>query len=109
MSDSNLHQNTSEDQGVPSGAPATTGTAPAPENVPGEGEHKSKTFTRRSVLAMAGCGVAGLVVGGVLASWGVTSKSIASGRIEIRTTPTKMIVTDRARCSGCLLYTSRCV
>ena len=57
MSDSNLHQNTSEDQGVPSGAPATTGTAPAPENVPGEGEHKSKTFTRRSVLAMAGCGV----------------------------------------------------
>ena len=67
MSDSNLHQNTSEDQGVPSGAPATTGTAPAPENVPGEGEHKSKTFTRRSVLAMAGCGVAGLVVGGVLA------------------------------------------
>ena len=101
MSDSNLHQNTSEDQGVPSGAPATTGTAPAPENVPGEGEHKSKTFTRRSVLAMAGCGVAGLVVGGVLASWGVTSKSIASGRIEIRTTPTKMIVTDRARCSGC--------
>ena len=50
---------------------------------------------------MAGCGVAGLVVGGVLASWGVTSASIASGRIEIRTTPTKMIVTDRARCSGC--------
>ena len=26
---------------------------------------------------------------------------IASGRIELRTTPTKMIVTDRARCSGC--------
>lgn len=60
-----------------------------------------KTFTRRSVLAMAGCGVAGLVVGGVLASWGVTERSIASGRIDIRTTPTKMIVTDRARCSGC--------
>ena len=60
-----------------------------------------KTFTRRSVLAMAGCCVAGLVVGGVLASWGVTERSIASGRIDIRTTPTKMIVTDRARCSGC--------
>ncbi len=60
-----------------------------------------KTITRRDVLAMAGCGVAGLVVGGVLASWGVTSQSIASGRIELRTTPTKMIVTDRARCSGC--------
>ena len=53
------------------------------------------------VLAMAGCGVAGLVVGGALASWGVTQESIASGRIELRTTPTKMIVTDRARCSGC--------
>lgn len=62
---------------------------------------KSKSFTRRSVLAMAGCGVAGLVVGGVLASWGVTEESIASGRISIKTTPTKMIVTDRARCSGC--------
>ena len=100
MSDSNLHQNTSENQDVQESAPATTGTTGA-EGVTGEGEHKSKTFTRRSVLAMAGCGVAGLVVGGVLASWGVTSKSIASGRIEIRTTPTKMIVTDRARCSGC--------
>ena len=60
-----------------------------------------KNITRRDVLAMAGCGVAGLVVGGVLASWGVTQDSIASGRIELRTTPTKMIVTDRARCSGC--------
>ena len=60
-----------------------------------------KTVTRRQVLAMAGCGVAGLVVGGVLASWGVTERSIASGRIDIRTTPTKLIVTDRARCSGC--------
>lgn len=37
----------------------------------------------------------------MLASWGVTTASIASGRIELRTTPTKMIVTDRARCSGC--------
>lgn len=55
-----------------------------------------KTVTRRQVLAMAGCGVAGLVVGGVLASWGVTERSIASGRIDIRTTPTKLIVTDRA-------------
>ena len=68
----------------------------------GEQEPKKKhTITRRQVLAMAGCGVAGLIVGGVLASWGVTERSIASGRIDIRTTPTKMIVTDRARCSGC--------
>ena len=65
------------------------------------GSKPKKTVTRRQVLAMAGCGVAGLVVGGVLASWGVTERSIASGRIDIRTTPTKMIVTDRARCSGC--------
>lgn len=98
MSDSNLNQNTSEDRGARANGPeaAPTAAAPAPE-----GDPKQKTFTRRTVLAMAGCGVAGLVVGGVLASWGVTSRSIASGRIEIRTTPTKMIVTDRARCSGC--------
>lgn len=63
--------------------------------------NSKRAFTRRDVLAMAGCGVAGLVAGGVLSSWGVASASIASGRIEIRTTPTKMIVTDRARCSGC--------
>ena len=74
-----------------------------PSKVSSEGSASSsgKAFTRRSVLAMAGCGVAGLVAGGVLASWGVTQKSIASGRIELSTTPTKMIVTDRARCSGC--------
>ncbi len=60
-----------------------------------------RSFKRRDVLAMAGCGVGGLVVGGFLASWGVTEKAIASGRIEIDTTPTKMIVTDRSRCSGC--------
>ncbi len=64
-------------------------------------DKKQPFFTRRTVLAMTGCGVAGLVVGGVLASWGVTTQSIASGRIELRTTPAKMIVTDRARCSGC--------
>lgn len=98
MSDSNLNQNTSEDRDARANGPeaAPSAAAPAPE-----GEPKQKFFTRRTVLAMAGCGVAGLAVGGVLASWGVTSKSIASGRIEIRTTPTKMIVTDRARCSGC--------
>lgn len=78
-------------------------TARTPVSSPDAGENagKRRTITRRDVLAMAGCGVAGLVVGGVLASWGVTSRSIASGRIDIRTTPTKMIVTDRARCSGC--------
>ena len=101
MSDSNLNQNTSEDTSFPAAAPETNASAPAPQSAGPEEEPKQKTFTRRTVLAMAGCGVAGLVVGGVLASWGVTSASIASGRIEIRTTPTKMIVTDRARCSGC--------
>ena len=96
MSDSNLNQNTSEDTSFPAAAPETNASAPAPQSAGPEEEPKQKTFTRRTVLAMAG-----LVVGGVLASWGVTSASIASGRIEIRTTPTKMIVTDRARCSGC--------
>ena len=73
----------------------------APESAPAAPEAKMSNVTRRQVLAMAGCGVAGLVVGGVLASWGVTQEAIASGRIDLRTTPTKMIITDRARCSGC--------
>jgi Fe-S-cluster-containing dehydrogenase component len=60
-----------------------------------------KSVTRRDVLAMAGCGVVGLVVGGVLAKWGVVEQSVASGRIELSTTPQKLIVTDRGRCSGC--------
>ena len=72
----------------------------AAESTPAEQKPKHQV-TRRQVLAMCGCGIAGLIAGGVLASWGVTEKSIAAGRIDIRTTPTKMIVTDRARCSGC--------
>lgn len=82
------------------GAGATTAAAATAQPAAAT-EKKHSSFTRRDVLAMCGCGVAGLVVGGVLATWGVTSKSIASGRIEIRSTPTKMIVTDRAKCSGC--------
>lgn len=100
--------------GEPNGEPAATaqtqstptveaseGAEPARAESAGQAPGKHRTITRRQVLAMAGCGVAGLIVGGVLASWGVTERSIASGRIDIRTTPTKMIVTDRARCSGC--------
>ncbi len=58
-------------------------------------------ITRRQVLAASGCGVLGLVAGGALASWGVTQERIANGAIDISTTPTKMIITDRGRCSGC--------
>ena len=95
----NIHETTTQDTAVvQTDQPAADAAANATAT---ETAGKPKTFTRRSVLAMAGCGVAGLVVGGVLASWGVTERSIASGRIDIRTTPTKMIVTDRARCSGC--------
>ena len=81
--------------------PVDPTAAAAPESAPAAPEAKKSNVTRRQVLAMAGCGVAGLVVGGVLASWGVTQEAIASGRIDLRTTPTKMIITDRARCSGC--------
>ena len=81
--------------------PQQAPNADAATGVEDTGSKPRKTITRRQVLAMAGCGVAGLIAGGVLATWGVTSESIASGRITIRTTPTKMIVTDRARCSGC--------
>ena len=100
-------------QGSPAALESEEAKGEAAASEPGEGAlsegevsgeqapKKKHTITRRQVLAMAGCGVAGLIVGGVLASWGVTERSIASGRIDIRTTPTKMIVTDRARCSGC--------
>ncbi|MDR2586810.1 MAG: ferredoxin-like protein [Coriobacteriales bacterium] len=60
-----------------------------------------KPVSRRTVLALAGCGIAGLVAGGALASWGITSTAIAAGRVMLRTTPQKLIVTDRAKCSGC--------
>ena len=95
MSDTQKNETVATEQ-----PPAAPVSATEPGSVPAS-EKKQPFFTRRTVLAMTGCGVAGLVVGGVLASWGVTTASIASGRIELRTTPTKMIVTDRARCSGC--------
>ena len=62
-------------------APEAAPAAPAAEQADGA---KKSNVTRRQVLAMAGCGVAGLVVGGVLASWGVTQQAIASGRIDVR-------------------------
>lgn len=82
---------------VPGSASASNAATTSGASAAGE----KKTITRRNVLAMAGTGVAGLVVGGVLASWGVTQERIANGDLDLRTTPTKMIVTDRARCSGC--------
>lgn len=91
---------TAQTQSTPT-SESLEGTEPAQAESAGQASGKHRMITRRQVLAMAGCGVAGLIVGGVLASWGVTERSIASGRIDIRTTPTKMIVTDRARCSGC--------
>jgi Fe-S-cluster-containing dehydrogenase component len=60
-----------------------------------------KPVTRRTVVAAAGGTIAGLVVGGFLGSWGVTSSSIASGKVSILATPLKLIVTNRSRCSGC--------
>ena len=36
-----------------------------------------------------------------MAKWGVIEDTIASGRMAVNVTPTKLIVTDRARCSGC--------
>ncbi len=75
--------------------------ATQPEGRTGEAAPKKGTITRRSVLAACACGVGGLVVGGVLARWGVATEAVASGRIDISSTPTKLIVTDRGRCSGC--------
>lgn len=73
MSDTQKNETVATEQ--PPAAPVSAtepGSAPASEK-------KQPFFTRRTVLAMTGCGVAGLVVGGVLASWGVTTASIASG------------------------------
>lgn len=95
MSDTQKTETVATEQPPAAATPVAAGAEAAPA------DKKPPFFTRRTVLAMTGCGVAGLVVGGVLASWGVTTQSIASGRIELRTTPAKMIVTDRARCSGC--------
>lgn len=61
-----------------------------------------KVFSRRqAVVGGVGIGVVGLIAGGVLAKWGVVEDAVAAGRIDLNTTPTKLIVTDRARCSGC--------
>ena len=94
--------------GAPKTAPRDTGTT-APQSAPdkqaadGVSAAKTpKTFTRRAVVGGAiGAGIIGLVAGGVLAKWGVVEDSVANGRIELGVTPTKLIVTDRARCSGC--------
>ena len=65
-------------------------------------EESPKGFTRRQVVAGGiGVGLVGLIAGGALAKWGVIEDTIASGRMAVNVTPTKLIVTDRARCSGC--------
>lgn len=79
--------------GPTSGATETASDGTSPK--------KKHTWTRRDVLAMAGCGIGGLIVGGVLAKWGVIEDTVASGQLDISSTPTKFIVTDRGRCSGC--------
>jgi len=71
------------------------------EKSEGDEGKSAKRITRRQALAVLGVGAGGMALGSLLATWGVTSQSIAEGRIAIRMTPTKMIVTDRARCSGC--------
>ncbi|MFR4803887.1 MAG: hypothetical protein ACLT98_11595 [Eggerthellaceae bacterium] len=80
------------------GALGQTETAEAAE---GAEQAAQKGFTRRQVvIGGVGIGLAGLIAGGALAKWGLL-KSIASGRIVLDPLPQKMIITDRARCSGC--------
>ena len=81
------------------GALGQTETAEAAE---GAEQAAQKGFTRRQVvIGGVGIGLAGLIAGGALAKWGVVEESIASGRIVLDPLPQKMIITDRARCSGC--------
>lgn len=81
---------------------AVEDTAAAQGQPSAQSPQPQKEFTRRQVVVGGvGIGLAGLIAGGVLAKWGVIENSIASGRVVVEVTPTKMIVTDRARCSGC--------
>ena len=61
-----------------------------------------KRFTRRQVVVGGvGVGLVGLIAGGALAKWGVVEDSVENGRITLKMNAKKLIVTDRARCSGC--------
>lgn len=66
-----------------------------------EFRRKKKAVTRSHVLAMADCSTAALIVCGALSTWGVTSEAIASGRMHVHTTPTKVIVADSENCPNC--------
>lgn len=58
-------------------------------------------LSRRQFSVISGVSLGTLVAAGALLRWGVTEESIAKGEVFINTTPTKMIVTHGARCSGC--------
>lgn len=58
-------------------------------------------LSRRQFSAISGVSLGALVAVGALARWGVTERALAKRQVSIATTPTKMIVTHRARCSGC--------
>ncbi len=67
MSDTQKNETVATEQPPAARCPATEpGSAPA-------SRRSSPSLPVAPVLAMTGCGVAGLVVGGVLASWGVTT------------------------------------
>lgn len=72
--------------------------AGAPKSAPATGKTK---LTRRQFAAIAGVSVGALVACGALAKWGVTEKNVKSGEVAVNVTPKKMIITHRARCSGC--------
>ncbi|MDD7369554.1 MAG: twin-arginine translocation signal domain-containing protein, partial [Berryella intestinalis] len=74
MPDTNLSASAAEEQTTSADAAATTAES---------GSTDKKTITRRNVLALAGTGVAGLVAGGVLATWGVTQERLASGELDL--------------------------
>lgn len=93
-------------QGAPAAPKDGAANAAQAAKAQKKAEAAKKRFTRRQVVA-GGVGIgavaaiAGLVAGGVLAKWGVVEDSVENGRITLGVTPHKLIVTDRARCSGC--------
>ena len=62
---------------------------------------RSLNLDRRQFSVLSGVSIAALVAVGALSRWGVTQEALSKGLVGIKSTPNKMIVTHRARCSGC--------
>ncbi|MDR3439110.1 ferredoxin-like protein [Telmatospirillum sp.] len=66
------------------------------------GEILRTGLTRQEFLRISGKGLAGLTLApSLLAVLGCSQKDVDSGTVELTTTPKGVLVTQRARCTGC--------